>query len=598
MNRNQKQSQQAGNTKKLHGRSVTDTPSSDTSASPDEPVKNESLAAPETDRLPVFWPAMATSIGLWLSVAPVGWFWLAWIAPAPLIYLAARPSLAGNRDDGSPVSTRRAYWMIFLAGLFYWLSTFYFIPIPHPALWGGWLAVSLYMAVYTPVFVGACRILKHQFHVPLILAAPISWTGVEWIRCHFASGMGMVCLSHSQFETPILIQVADLSGAYTLTFLMICFATGLMLTVYRFKLNRAAIAEYRLMQILAPAVVSVLAVGATLGYGWVRLSDFGSQSSGASETLRVALIQTSFDVDLEGLTDKEVESRIEETTTLTKNALTKAPDLDLIVWPEGGLHAPFFDVLPDSSGRRVPESTQQIQAYWRMATTLDRPVPVPLLVGALSYDPQTQAKFNSAVLIDNRGIITDRYYKRHLVMFGEYVPLADDVPLIESLSPMGKNMSVGESYRSFDVNGFHVVPSICFETTVPHLIREQINSLESGSDSVEVDVMINLTNDGWFYGTSCLDMHLACNVFRAVENRKPHLICANTGFSANIDAAGRMLQRGPRREPKFIICEIEKKKTSSLYRMIGALIPSLFGYLVIGLISFGFVNWFRADKMA
>lgn len=596
MKRNQKQSQRPGNAEQMDDRNITENPPSDTNASPDELANKEAVAAPETGRLSVFWPAMATSIGLWLSVAPLGWFWLAWIAPAPLIYLVARPSLAGNGENGSPASTRRAYWMIFLAGLFYWLSTFYFIPIPHPALWGGWMAVSLYMAVYTPMFVGASRILRHQFNVPLILAAPISWTGVEWIRCHFASGMGMVCLSHSQFETPILIQVADLSGAYTLTFLMICFSTGLMLTVYRLKVNHTANGEHRSMQIFAPAVVSVLAIGVTLGYGWFRLNEFNSQSSGAKDTLKVALIQTSFDVNLEGLTDEEVQSRIEETTTLTKNALAKAPDLGLIVWPEGGLHAPFFDLLPDSSGRRVFESTQQIQAYWRMATTLDRPIPVPLLAGALSVDSQSRDKFNSAVLIDNRGLIMERYYKRHLVMFGEYVPLADEVPLIESLSPMGKNFSVGESYRAFDVDGFHVVPSICFETTVPHLIREQINSLESGSDSV--DVMINLTNDGWFYGTSCLDMHLACNVFRAVENRKPHLICANTGFSANIDAAGRMLERGPRREPKFIICEIVKKKTSSLYRMTGALIPSLFGYLVVGSMLFGLVNWFRVEKVS
>jgi apolipoprotein N-acyltransferase len=61
------------------------------------------------------------------------------------------------------------------------------------------------------------------------------------------------------------------------------------------------------------------------------------------------------------------------------------------------------------------------------------------------------------------------------------------------------------------------------------------------------DVLVNLTNDGWFWGSSELDMHLAAGIFRAVEVRTPLVIAANTGFSAAIDGSGRLLARGPRR---------------------------------------------------
>ena len=83
-----------------------------------------------------------------------------------------------------------------------------------------------------------------------------------------------------------------------------------------------------------------------------------------------------------------------------------------------------------------------------------------------------------------------------------------------------------------------IAPNICYETVLSHVIRGQVNALTA--EGREPDVLINLTNDGWFWGSSELDMHLACGVFRAVECRKPLLIAANTGFSAWIDGDGRI----------------------------------------------------------
>jgi len=82
-----------------------------------------------------------------------------------------------------------------------------------------------------------------------------------------------------------------------------------------------------------------------------------------------------------------------------------------------------------------------------------------------------------------------------------------------------------------------------------HVIRSQINTL--AAEGKEPDVLVNLTNDGWFWGSSELDLHLACGVFRAVECRKPFLIAANTGFSAWIDSDGRIQQQGPAAGPRY-----------------------------------------------
>jgi apolipoprotein N-acyltransferase len=86
-----------------------------------------------------------------------------------------------------------------------------------------------------------------------------------------------------------------------------------------------------------------------------------------------------------------------------------------------------------------------------------------------------------------------------------------------------------------------------------HVIRRQVNAL--AAEGKEPDILVNLTNDGWFWGSSELDLHLICAVFRAVECRKPFLIAANTGFSAWIDGDGRILEQGPRRAPGVIVAE-------------------------------------------
>jgi len=102
---------------------------------------------------------------------------------------------------------------------------------------------------------------------------------------------------------------------------------------------------------------------------------------------------------------------------------------------------------------------------------------------------------------------------------------------------------------------------------LPHLIRRQVQTLAHAGR--EPHVLLNLTNDGWFWGSSELDMHLICGVFRAVEMRKPFLIAANTGFSAWIDANGRILDRGPRRATGTILAEVCPDPRHSLYLRYG-----------------------------
>ncbi len=495
--------------------------------------------------------ALATMTMLWLSFPPVGLWFLAWVAPAPLIWLCGLKRLPGKRP----------YRSLWFAGLVYWLATFYFIPIPHWALWFGWMTVSVYLSLYTVLLVGTTRSLVHGCRIPLWIAAPVAWTGVEWMRCNLLTGMGMVCLSHSQFKLPIIIQVADLFGGYTLTFVMVLFATSLIgIPVY------ASCCERKTSWFQAFVAVGSIAV--VLGYGQFRLNE--AIAIDEKRSLNLALVQSSVDTNLYER-NAESDEKFEQSCQLTWRARGEAAEIDLIVWPESNL--PICDVM--SINEKTPEWLRDydaaggLQKGWRLATGFPEifPEPVALLAGTFGTYIGDEA-YNSTVLIDRRGRIVERYFKNHRVMFGEYYPILEWIPGFSKHFP---SCAAGTVPKTFELNDVKLAPSICFETTVPHLIRRHLNELKA--DENEPDAMINLTNDGWFYGTSCLDFHLACNVFRAVEMRKTNLVCANTGFSGEIDSCGRILQRGPRRDVTVLMVEVRGMDRSSIYREIGDWIP-------------------------
>ena len=164
----------------------------------------------------------------------------------------------------------------------------------------------------------------------------------------------------------------------------------------------------------------------------------------------------------------------------------------------------------------MPSSSNSWRARQLRANTLltgvKQSTPVLLLVGTSTYVygaglPKT---YNTALLADPEGKIAGRYYKMHAVMFGEYVPLADRLPWLATATPLGSGMSVGSEPQAFEVAGLTMSPSICFESVVPQLIRSHLLHLER--QGKPADVLVSVTNDGWFWGSAILDHHLACAV--------------------------------------------------------------------------------------
>ena len=120
------------------------------------------------------------------------------------------------------------------------------------------------------------------------------------------------------------------------------------------------------------------------------------------------------------------------------------------------------------------------------------------------------------------------------------------------ITPLTGGIEAGRGAgRSVARTTYCFAPNICYETAIPHVIRRQVATLDAGSEPP--DVLVNLTNDAWYWGSSELDMHLACDVFRAVETRMPLVIAANGGISAWIDRVGRVRAQSPRQAADVIL---------------------------------------------
>jgi apolipoprotein N-acyltransferase len=526
------------------------------------------------------------SVLLFATLPPIGWSWLAWLAPLPWLWLILQPTLSG----------KRTHLPLYLAGFAFWMGTLHWLRLPHWATNIGWVALSGYLAVYAWAFVVLSRVAVHRAGVSIVFAAPVVWTGLEVIRGYMLGGFTMSSLAHTQYQWLQFIQLADVIGCYGVS--------GLVMIVAASLSRMVPWAGQRVT--LWPLASIIAAVGIPLWYGRPHINE-----NHASQGPTVALIQGTFDTTFDY--DPDENRRVmAEYVRLTSNAVDEfhkrtGSSFDLVVWPESMFRSPL---LSFSDNFREPEGAewskeQMLERSHNELRELAKFTNSCVLVG-LGREHLTNdrnQRWNSAAFVNRDGEI-EHYDKQKLVMFGEYVPFFDLWPALYRLTPMGEGLSRGEQPRSFEVvrsprepppkSNYRFSPSICFETVVPHLIRNQVSQLRDAG--AEPDALVNLTNDGWFWGSSELELHLICGVFRAVEVRKPLVIAANTGISAHIDASGRIVQQAPRRESTYLIADVKMDERQSFWLEYGGRLEILYLLPLVGLTAVGLANRWRVAR--
>jgi apolipoprotein N-acyltransferase len=488
-------------------------------------------------------PAVAGGLLCWLAFPPVGWSLLAWIGPLPWLLLISREQLPGKRP----------YRSLWLGGFVFWLLAVHWIRLPHPLNYLAWLALATYLGVYLPTFVALARVGVHRIGLPLWLVAPVVWTGLDWLRGHLLTGFLMGSLAHTQTEQLPVIQIAALVGEYGVTFLVLLVASSIARALLLLPSRRAAI----------PLLPAAIALTATLFYGYTCTMDLALRQKIPSGP-RLALIQGN--TLAEWKHDPDRQQRImDEHVRLSREAVRHSQEqdgrqVDLVIWPETSFRVTLLTVeegyTPPPDQVR-PENLSAARDYLKF---LARDLDAGLLVGIDRWhmfpDDQGEPKYqsyNSSVLVDAAGSLVGTYDKMHRVPFGEYIPFADWFPALYRLTPLTGGIDAGAGPAGLELDGVLYSPNICYETVMPHLIRRHV---AEGSGGEKPDVLVNLTNDAWYWGSSELDMHLACGVFRAVETRVPLVIAANGGLSGYIDASGLLRQVSKRQEPSFLLVDV------------------------------------------
>ncbi|GFE58093.1 apolipoprotein N-acyltransferase [Geobacter sp. AOG1] len=425
---------------------------------------------------------------------------LAWFAFVPLLLALGKKS------------PKKAFKLGFVcgatafAGLLYWLNI---VMVTYGKLhWSVSGCLYLLLVAYLALFVAVPVWLMRRGElagVSSLVSLPVLWVGLEYLRSFLLSGFPWASLGYSQFRTLPLIQVADITGVYGLSFAIV------LANVVVYRILRGLFGREREGYPTAGAVVLLVLLVAMVGYGFYRL-----RQPEEGKPFRVALIQGNISQDVKW------DPAFQEATVAIYERLSRQAvadgETDLVVWPESA--APFF--------------FQNDTTYTPRIRNLARELKTPLVFGSPAFEQDDRGKhyLNSAFLLAPTGEAVGRSDKIHLVPFGEYVPLARFIPFVHKLVEGIGDFSPGERAIPLDTGKGMIGVLVCFEGIFPELSRAYV---QAGAR-----VLVNISNDAWYKRSSAPYQHLSMTVFRAVENRVPLVRATNTGITAIIDCRGHV----------------------------------------------------------
>ncbi len=359
-------------------------------------------------------------------------------------------------------------------------------------------------------------------HLPLVPTAIQScyaallnggaWCGLEWMRGWVLSGFGWNGLGVALHENLILIQVADIIGVTGLAFIVVFCSSVATSIIVR------TIAELKLgsMRAHLDFPVAVILVCGAFFYGTGKLST----PPGETINLRILLVQGGIDQD-EKWDSGHARAIYEKYRRMTEQ-YTSIADFDLVIWPESSL--PYS--LNDPFNKTFLEQLMHENKF--------------ALVMGINENVIGEGIYNSIAVVEGGTASQKTYRKIHLVPFGEYVPFRDTFPFLERIASnqIGVDFTPGHEPVPIKMTSPHpysIIPLVCFEDTFGNLARKFVR------DSPQL--IINVTNDGWFGQSAASAQHQANAVFRCIELRKPMARAANTGITCLIDSYGSLYDR-------------------------------------------------------
>ena len=469
-------------------------------------------------------------------------------------------------------SLKRAYWYGFLTVFIFYFVNYHWFLYLHPLdsvgidrfssaviVTAGWIGLPLLQAFPGGFMLLLFKLLHKTelFHRipwlrPIVFSAlwivfewssTLHWTGVPW---------GRLCIGQANLLP--MLQTASLFGSYFVSFFILLVNGFLAYAIlYRAHVRRAIICT----SVAAAILISNLLVGVVLM----------NAKNESDRTVRVAALQGNINSH-EIWTSKTLEETKQVYAKLTKQAV--ADGAELIVWPETAF----------------PYTLNYNTSICNYLSNLAREYDVSMLVGAL-YKSENGNRYNAIYLIDSDGTFSKEVYlKRHLVPFGEYVPMRDLIvtvipPLAEFSDVMDNNLVAGEDSALQTTEWGSIGGLLCFDS-----IYEEL-SLDSVRDGAELLVLAS--NDSWFYDSSAIYQHETQAMLRAIETGRYLVRSGNTGISTMVTDKGEHLAWVDALTEGYAVADVELKTNTTLYTHIGNLfvylcIVSYFACLTVGIV--------------
>jgi apolipoprotein N-acyltransferase len=414
---------------------------------------------------------------------------LAPVAIAPLLIACAR-------ED----SWKRRFILGWAAGFVFWFAVCYWIQFVlevHGGMgkWGGWGTFTLFAVLkglYTATFAALVgNVVRRPWAIP---GAAALWTAVEYAHgtiglAWVGLGFAWLDLGNAAIDMPLLPRLAPVTGVWGMSFFLAMISGAIALAFLKRTLTHYTwLAAFALLPLLA------------------------ALPPPRAGTERVRVVQPNIDTEADWTPENL--ALLEQRMILLSNP----PDAPLIVWPEAP--APFYPA--DESFRKYMGD-------------LAREAGTPILMGGVGRTPNGDP-LNSAFLFEKNGEMSaERYDKIHLVPFGEYVP--DAFGWVNRITHEIGDFVPGTRIVTFPINGHKIGAFICYESAFPDTVRQ---FTKAGAN-----VLVNLSNDGYFGHSAAREQHLELVRMRAAENQRWILRATNDGITAMIDPAGREIARLP-----------------------------------------------------
>ncbi|APR86479.1 Apolipoprotein N-acyltransferase [Minicystis rosea] len=351
-------------------------------------------------------------------------------------------------------------------------------------------------------------------------------------------------LAFMMHETPLLMQTADLGGVYLAGALLL----GPNLAIA--ELVSARLSRVRPNRNLVLAGLCAPLLGAA--YGAYRIKQVEALAA-AAPAVKVGVAQGNLPL-ITRAGGVGVHRRLTEKL--------RGQGANLVVWSEGAIP----DILDEAT-------------YKQSAQRITRDLEVPVIFGATLRRRSSGAvrDLNSALVSNFDGAIIGRYDKHYLLPFGEFIPFGESFPSLYDRLPNAGHMIPGESVAPLDLTGHPISVLICYEDILPWFVNQAVSEGKP-------ELLVNIAIDTWFGDSIEPWEHLALGQLRAVEHRRFLVRAANTGVSAIVDPAGRVVKHGGLFQEDSFVSEVRLMTPATVYERVGDL-PFYAGAVAIGIMA-------------